>query len=88
MPKDQKETKKPYLLIEEKIPDLEKSIRTSEYDGLINDFIQSKAESSRLEYPDKNIRALQTIIRSRIKKNNLGIKIVTRKGKLYLTKKI
>ena len=77
---------KPYRLISSELPVLERAVRTSEYDELLDDFIKSSLKTARVEYPDKSMKALMAALRSRIKKRNLGVKVALRKGNLYLTK--
>lgn len=77
---------KPYQLISEELPVLERAIRTSEYDELLDEFIKGSLKTARVEYPDKSMKALMAALRSRIKKRNLNVKVALRKGNLYLTK--
>ena len=81
-----KREEKPYRLISSELPVLERAIRTSEYDELLDDFIKSSSKTARVEYPDKSMKALMAALRSRIKKRNLSVKVALRKGNLYLTK--
>jgi len=85
MSKRKRETK-PYQLIKEELPVLERAVRTSEYDELLDDFVKSELKTARVEYPDKSMKALMAALRSRIKKRNLSVKVALRKGNLYLTK--
>lgn len=77
---------KPFQLIPEELPVLERAVRTSEYDELLDEFIRVSLQTARVEYPDKSMKALMAALRSRIKKRNLSVKVALRKGKLYLTK--
>jgi len=77
---------KPYKLVSEELPVLERAIRVSEYDGLLDEFIKGDIKTARVEYPGKSIRALMAALRARIKKRNLNVKVVMRKDNLYLTK--
>jgi len=77
---------KPYRLISAELPVLERAVRTSEYDELLDDFIKSSDKTARVEYPDKSMKALMAALRSRIKKRNLSLRVALRKGNLYLTK--
>ena len=77
---------KPYQLISEELPVLERAVRTSEYDELLDEFIKGSLKTARVEYPDKSMKALMAALRSRIKKRNLNVKVALRKGNLYLTK--
>lgn len=77
---------KPYQLISEELPVLERAVRTSEYDELLDEFIKVSLKTARVEYPDKSMKALMAALRSRIKKRNLNVKVALRKGNLYLTK--
>ena len=76
---------KPYRLISAELPVLERAVRTSEYDELLDDFIKSSLRTARIEYPDKSMKALMAALRSRIKKRNLSLRVALRKGNLYLT---
>jgi len=60
--------------------------RVSIYDELLDEFSKGEAGAARLEYLDKSINALMAGLRSRIKTRCLNIRVVLRKGKLYLTK--
>jgi ribosomal protein L10 len=77
---------KPYQLISEELPVLERAVRTSEYDELLDEFVKGSLHTARVEYPDKSMKALMAALRSRIKKRNLEVKVALRKGNLYLTK--
>jgi hypothetical protein len=77
---------KPYQLIAEELPVLERAVRTSEYDELLDEFIKGSLKTARVEYPDKSMKALMAALRSRIKKRTLDVKVALRKGNLYLTK--
>jgi len=77
---------KPYTLVKEELPVLERAVRTSEYDELLDEFIKGELRTARVEYPDKSMKALMAALRSRIKKRNLTVKVALRKGNLYLTK--
>jgi len=81
-----KKPEKPYQLISEELPVLERAVRTSEYDELLDVFIKGDLKTARVEYPDKSMKALMAALRSRIKKRALGVKVALRKGNLYLTK--
>ncbi len=81
-----KRESKPFQLISEELPVLERAVRTSEYDELLDEFIKSSLKTARVEYPDKSMKALMAALRSRIKKRNLNVKVALRKGNLYLTK--
>jgi len=81
-----KRKEKPYELVEEELPVLERAVRTSEYDELLDDFVKSDLKTARVEYPSKSIKALMAALRSRIKKRDLNIKVAMRKSNLYLTK--
>jgi hypothetical protein len=81
-----KSEKKPYQLVKEDLPVLERAVRTSEYDELLDEFTKSDLKTARVDYPDKSMKALMAALRSRIKKRNLDVKVALRKGNLYLTK--
>ena len=53
-----KTDKKPYQLIKEELPVLERAVRTSEYDELLDEFIKGELKTARVEYPDKSMKAL------------------------------
>lgn len=86
MSRRRKRKEKPYELVEEELPVLERAVRTSEYDELLDDFVKSDLKTARVEYPGKSIKALMAALRSRIKKRDLNIKVAMRKSNLYLTK--
>lgn len=77
--------KKTFSLIPEELP---KAIarRTSIYDELLNDFTECGIKSAKVEYPSKSNNALMAGLRSRIKTRSLKVRVVLRKGRLYLTK--
>ena len=77
---------KPYELVPEVLPVLERAVRTSEYDELLDDFVKGKADTVKVEYPGKSLKALMAALRSRIKKRGLNVRVALRKGNLYLTK--
>jgi len=77
---------KRYSLIPEELPKAQIARRTSIYDELLDEFSKGEAGTARLEYLDKSINALMAGLRSRIKTRGLNIRVVLRKGKLYLTK--
>jgi len=77
---------KPFKLISEELPVLERAVRTSEYDELLDEFTKSDLRTARVEYPNKSMKALMAALRSRIKKRDLKAKVALRKGNLYLTK--
>ena len=79
-------SEKKYKLISEELPVEWKAGWTSEYDGLLDEFVKVKAATVRVEYPSKSIKALMAALRSRVKKRNLQLKVAMRKGNLYLTK--
>lgn len=77
---------KKYRLISEDLPVLEVGISSSEYDGLLDDFIKGKAGTVRIDFPSKSTKALISALRSRITKRNLRLKAAERNGNVYLTK--
>ena len=77
--------KKLYSLIPEELPK-SGARRTSLYDELLDDFMQGKADTAKVEYPGKSNNALMAGLRSRIKTRDLKARIVLRKGRLYITK--
>ena len=79
-------SEKKYKLISEQIPVAERVVRISEYDGLLDDFVKGKAGTVRVDYPDKSTKALMAALRARVKKKDLKVKVVMRKGNIYLTK--
>ena len=81
-----KKEEKPYALVPEELPVLERAVRTSEYDELLDDFTKSDQKTVRVDYPGKSMKALMAALRSRIKKRDLVVKVALRKGNLYLTK--
>jgi len=79
-------SEKKYKLISEELPVEGRAARTSEYDGLLDDFVKVKAETVRVDYPGKSTKALMAALRSRVKKKDLKAKVAMRKGNIYLTK--
>ncbi|MEM2094319.1 MAG: hypothetical protein QXI32_03370 [Candidatus Bathyarchaeia archaeon] len=77
---------KPYRLIPEELPEIQKIIKGSMYDELLDDFLKSKSKTCRVEYAGKNSKNLMSGIRARIKKRKLDIKLAIRSGQLYLVK--
>ena len=78
--------KKLYSLIAEELPKAQMARRASIYDQLLDEFSKGEAKAARLEYSAKSTNALMAGLRSRIKTRGLNIRIVLRKGKLYLAK--
>jgi len=81
-----KQEGKPYQLISEELPVLERAARTSEYDSLLDEFVKGKAGTVRVDYPSKSTKALMAALRSRVKKRDLKVKVAMRKGDIYLSK--
>jgi len=79
-------SRRKYSLVPEELPKAVIARRASIYDELLGEFLEGEARAVRLEYPTKSINALMAGIRSRIKTRDLNIRVVLRKGKLYLTK--
>ena len=79
-------SRKPYSLIPEELPRAGVARRASIYDELLDDYMKGSAKSARLEYSSKSTNALMAGLRSRIRTRGLNIRVVFRKGKLYLTK--
>lgn len=77
---------KPYKLIPAKLPEIPRIVRGSIYDNLLDDFVNGKAKTVRVEYVGKNSKNLMSGIRARIKKRKLEIKLAVRLGSLYLVK--
>ena len=77
---------KPYKLVSEELPLLERAVRASKYDELLDEFQKSDLKTARVEYPDKSLNALMSALRIRVKKRDLKVKVASRKGNLYLTK--
>lgn len=78
--------RKRYSLIPEELPKAEVARRASIYDDLLDEFSKGGAKSTRLEYPGKSTNALMAGLRSRIKTRGLNIRVVLRRGRLYLTR--
>jgi hypothetical protein len=75
-----------YSLVPEELPGPVTARRTSIYDELLDEFVGSSMDTARLEYPGRSVNALMAGLRSRIKTRSLPVRVVLRKGKLYLTK--
>jgi len=82
-----KMSEKPYKLVPEKIPPLPRGVRFSMYDMIINEFLESKESSVRVEYPNKSAVAVASGLRSRIRKRKLkNVRVSMKAGKVYLVK--
>ena len=80
-------SEKPYKLVPEKIPPLPRGVRFSMYDMIINEFLESKESSVRVEYPNKSAVAVASGLRSRIRKRKLkNVRVSMKAGKVYLVK--
>ncbi|MCJ7609353.1 hypothetical protein MUP00_06760 [Candidatus Bathyarchaeota archaeon] len=75
-----------YSLVPEELPGLVTTRRASIYDELLDEFMGSSMDAARMEYPGRSVNALMAGLRSRIKTRGLPIRVVLRKGQLYLTK--
>jgi len=81
-----KKEEKPWKLIPEELPKSTRAVRSSEYDGLLDEFSKGESRTSRVDYPGKSAKALMAGLRSRIKKRELQIRLSLRRGNLYLSK--
>jgi len=80
-------SEKPYKLVPEKIPPLPRGARFSMYDMIINEFLESKESSVRVDYPNKSAVAVASGLRSRIRKRKLkNVRVSMKAGKVYLIK--
>ncbi len=80
-------SEKPYKLVPEKIPPLPRGVRFSMYDMIINEFLESKESSVRVDYPNKSAVAVASGLRSRIRKRKLkNVRVSMKAGKVYLVK--
>ena len=75
-----------YSLVPEELPGPVTARRASIYDELLDEFVSSIMDTARLEYPGRSVNALMAGLRSRMKTRGLSVRVVLRKGKLYLTK--
>ena len=75
-----------YSLVPEELPGAATTRRTSIYDELLDEFMDGSMDTARLEYVGRSVNALMAGLRSRIKTRSLPVRIVLRKGQLYLTK--
>jgi len=86
MARGRRERGKPYRLVAEELPPVERGVRVSEYDDLLDTFVESDVKTARVEYPDKPMKALMVALRARVRRRDLKVRVVQRKGSLYLTK--
>jgi Icc-related predicted phosphoesterase/uncharacterized protein YprB with RNaseH-like and TPR domain len=57
-----------------------------EYDDILDDFVNGGLRSVRVEYPEKSPSALVSGLESRISGRKADIRLVVRRGQIYLTK--
>jgi hypothetical protein len=75
-----------YSLVPEELPGAVTTRRASIYDELLDEFMDGGMDTARLEYVGRSVNALMTGLRSRIKTRGLLVRVVLRKGQLYLAK--
>ena len=57
-----------------------------EYDEILDEFLKGNMTTAKVEYPGKTANELGVLLLSRIIERNLDVNIVTRGGKIYLTR--
>ena len=82
-------SKKPYRLVEEKLPAVKRAMgkRGSKYDPIIDEFLESASNVVRVEYPDIKPKVLSAGLKTRIRHREIReVNVKTRRDNVYLTK--